>query len=322
MRDLASCRVLVTPRSYGRYDPRLKEHLERAVGEVVYNPFGHSLSSVEVQELVRGCDGYIAGLDEVDRAALEAADRLRVISRYGVGVDQVDLQAAHERGIVVTNTPTANSTSVAELTVGLILCLARTIPLANETTKAGKPPRLEGVTLEGKVIGLFGMGAVGKRVASRLQGFDCVVLAYDPFVGPATARAFGAEMKSREEVIAESDFLSLHVPLLPDTREMVDGSFLLQMKRGAYLVNTARGELIDEAALLATLQTGHLAGAALDVFASEPPSPENPLLNLPQVIATPHMGAHTDGAINDMGWGALEDCLAVLRGDEAANRVV
>jgi len=322
MEDLRSCRVLVTPRSYGRYDPRLKTELEATIGEVIYNPCGRSLTSDEVRGLFPGCDGYIAGLDVIDRTALASADRLRVIARYGVGVDRVDLEAAREKGIIVTNTPGANSTSVAELTVGLMLALARTIPLANQETRAGRQPRVQGVALEGKVVGLIGLGAIGKQVARRLQGFDCTVLACDPLVDTEAAREAGAELCSHEEVVARSDFLSLHVPVVPETREMVDASFLARMNPGAFLINTARGELIDEAALLSALQSGHLRGAALDVFAQEPPGADNPLFALPQVIATPHIGAHTDAAINAMGWGALRNCLAVLRHEEPANRVV
>lgn len=322
MTDLGSYRVLVTPRSFGRHDPQLKTELEAMVGRVIYNPLGRSLSSAEVGELLPGCDGYIAGLDTIDRAALEPADQLRVIARYGVGVDRVDLEAAREKGIVVTNTPGANAASVAELAIGLMLSLARMIPVANQETKAGQQPRIQGVSLEGKIVGLMGLGAIGKRVASRLQGFDCAILAYDPLVDAAEAQAVGAVLCPQEEVVARSDFLSLHVPLLPETRGMVDVSFLDRMKPGAFLINTARGEVIDEAALLPALQSGHLRGAALDVFAQEPPDRENPLLALPQVIATPHMGAHTDGATNAMGWAALRDCLAVLRGEEPAHRVV
>ena len=315
-------RVLVTPRSFGKHDPELKAELERTVGEVIYNPYGRSLTSAEVKMLLPGCDGYIAGVDAVDRFALGAADRLKVIARYGVGVDTVDLEAAREKSIVVTNTPGANSTSVAELTVGLMLCLARMIPLAAQEARAGRQPRMEGVTLEGRVVGLLGLGAVGKRVARRLQGFECIVLACDPAIDATIVRQVGAEPSSREEMIARSDFLCLHVPLLPETRAMVDASFIAGMKPGSFLVNTARGELIDEAALLVALQSGHLRGAALDVFAEEPPAVDNPLLALPQVIATPHIGAHTDGAINAMGWGALRDCLAVLQGKPPAHRVV
>ncbi len=320
--DLKSCRVLVTPTSYGRSDPRLRAELEAAVGEVIYNTTGRPLTSEELRVLLPGCDGYIAGLDVIDRAALEAADRLKIIARYGVGVDNVDLTAAAEKSIVVTNTPLANASSVAELTIGLMLALARSLPALVMQTKAGQWPRTTGLTLEGKTIGLIGLGAIGKQVALRLRCFGCRIVAYDPAADAAFAAAHGVALGSLDEVLRQADFLSLHVPLTPETRGMVNAGFLARMKPGAFLINTARGEIVDEAALLEALQNGHLRGVALDVFSRQPPDPHHPLLALPQVIATPHCGAHTDGALNAMGWGALRDCLAVLRGEEPAHRVI
>jgi D-3-phosphoglycerate dehydrogenase len=322
MTTLKQCRVLVTPRSYGKDDPSLKTDLEQLVGEVVYNTTERPLTSEELASMIHDFDGMIAGLDAIDRTVIEAAQRLKVIARYGVGVDQVDLAAAQAQGIIVTNTPGANAVSVAELAIGLMLSLARNIPAAVETTHAGSWPRMRGTTLEGKVIGLLGLGAIGKQVARRLTGFSCVVLAYDPVVEAADAKAYGAELRPRNEVIQQADFLSLHLPVLPDTRNMVNAEFLRQMKPGAYLVNTARGELVDEEALYDALQSGHLRGAALDDFQQEPPGADHPLLALPQVIATPHMGGQADGATNAMGRMALNDCLAVLRGEEPAHRVV
>jgi D-3-phosphoglycerate dehydrogenase len=319
---MSSCCVLVTPTSFGKGEPRLVAELEAAVGKVVYNQTGHPLSSAELRTLLPGCHGMIAGLDSIDRAALDAADSLRVIARYGAGVDRVDLAAAREKGIVVTNTPSANAVSVAELAIGLMVALARNIPAANAATRNGAWPRLDGVTLQGKVIGLLGLGAVGGQVARRLHGWDCTVVAYDPYVDGKFAAAWGVAMLSFGEVVHTADFLSLHLPALPETRGMVNADFLAKMKRGAFLVNTARGELIDEAALLAAVQSGHLRGAALDAFAAEPPGADNLLFSLPQVIATPHTGAHTDGAVSAMGWGALRDCLAVLRGEPPAHRVI
>lgn len=322
MTDLRKSRILVTPTSYAKNDPTLRSKLEAEVSEVVYNTTGHPLSSSELMEMITGCNGYIAGLDDIDRNVIEAAHQLKVISRYGVGVDKVDLDAAKENGIVVTNTPGANSVSVAELTIGLIISLARMIPAASEATKTGEWPRMSGLTLAGKVIGLLGFGAIGKNVARRLQGFDCTVIAYDPAYDSATGEDLGVQFRLRDEIISEADFLSLHIPLTSDTQGMVNTAFLRQMKPGAFLVNTSRGELIDEGGLLGVLTSGQLRGAALDVFAQQPPGTDNPLLALPQVIATPHMGAHTDGATNAMGWAAMRDCLAVLRGDEPTYRVV
>jgi D-3-phosphoglycerate dehydrogenase len=292
------------------------------VGAVIYNTTGKPLASPELVEKIRGVDGFIAGLDDIDRRVIESADRLKVISRYGVGLDAVDLQAAQEKGIVVTNTPGANSTSVAELTIGLMLSLARNIPQASQETKQGHWPRLAGLLLEGKIIGLIGFGSIGQKVAKRLRGFDCTILAYDPFPQDELAAQIGVQLIDLPEVIQRADFVSLHCPLTDETRNLVDQEFLYQMKVGAFLINTARGELIEEFALVKALQTGRLRGAGLDVFANQPPGPGNPLLALPQIIATPHMGAHSDGAIKSMGWSALKDCLAVLRGDEPVHRVV
>jgi D-3-phosphoglycerate dehydrogenase len=320
--DLKQCRLLVTPTSFGKNDPRLKADLERLVGEVIYNPTGKPLSPAEVARLLPGVDGYIAGLDGIDRDALASADRLKVIARYGVGVDSVDLEAAREKNIIVTNTPGANSVSVAELTLALMLALARQIPEAVAAARQGRFHRLSGISLEGKTVGIVGLGAIGKQLARRLSGFDCRLLAYDPNPDTAYARLYQVEIVGMDLLLGQSDFVSLHLPLMRETRGMVDASFLARMKTGAYLINTARGELVDEAALLAALQSGQLKGAGLDALAQEPPDPEHPLLALPQVIATPHVGAQTDGATNTMGWMALQDCLAVLQGEEPAHRVV
>lgn len=320
--DLKSCRVLVTPTSYGKNDPRLKSDLEAQVGDVIYNLSGKPMESQQLADLIVGIDGYIAGLDTIDRYVLEKADRLRVIARYGVGLDAVDLVAAREKGIVVTNTPGANSVSVAELTLGLILALARQIPVAVKATRSGDWPRLLGVSLEGKTIGILGLGAIGKHLARRLAGFECHILAYEPFPDVAFARENNVFLTEVDEVLHQSDFVSLHMPLLPETRGLVNARFLAKMKPGAFLINTARGELVDEGALLQSLENGHLRGAALDTFPIEPPDPEHPLLKHPGVIATPHLGAQTDGATTRMGWMTLQDCLAVLRGEAPLHRVV
>lgn len=320
--DLKRCRLLVTPTSYGKNDPRLKIELEAAVGEVIYNTTGKPLTSPEIAKLLPGIDGYIAGLDQIDRAALDKADCLKVISRYGVGIDNVDVLAAVEKGIIVTNTPGANSSSVAELALALMLALARQIPEANKAVHQGKFPRLNGISFEGKTIGILGVGAIGKQLARRLAGFDCQILGYDPIPDLEFCRLHKVELiNTIEEILPRADFISLHLPLLPETRGLVNSAFLEKMKKGAYLVNTSRGEVVDEQALLAALQSGHLHGAALDAFSVEPLPADHPLLGLAQVIATPHLGAQTDGATSNMGWFAMKDCLAVLRGEGPKFRV-
>jgi D-3-phosphoglycerate dehydrogenase / 2-oxoglutarate reductase len=314
--DLKKARLLVSPTSYGKNDPRLKTELEAVVSEVVYNPAGKPLTSAQVANLLPNIDGYIAGLDEIDRCALQNANQLKVIARYGVGVDNVDLDAAKQLGITVTNTPGANSVSVAELALGLMLALARQIPAADAAVHHGKWPRLTGISLEGKTVGIVGLGAIGKQLARRLTGFDCRILAYDPCPDEPFAQNHRLEFCTLPELLFRSDFVSLHMPLLPDTRGMVNSIFLEQMKQGSFLVNTSRGEVIEEEALLQALHSGHIRGAALDAFAVEPPDPHGPLLAHPNVIGTPHLGAQTDGATSNMGWMAMNDCLAVLKGQE------
>jgi len=314
--NLKSCRILVTPTSYGKTNSRLKTDLESQVGEVIYNPTSKPLPSTQVARLLKDVDGYIAGLDEIDRAALQTANQLKVIARYGVGVDNVDLAAAKEKGIIVTNTPGANSISVAEMTIGLILSLARRIPESVAATRSGGWPRMSGITLENKTIGLLGFGSIGKQVARRLSVFDCHILAYDPYPDTTFADNYQVKLLPLEDVAAQSDFLSLHMPLLPETRAMVNSAFLAKMKKGSYLINTARGELIDDAALAGAITSGHLQGAALDVFATEPPGVDNPLMKLTQVLVTPHSSSHTDGATDAMGQMALDDCLSVLRNEQ------
>ncbi|MGD8457641.1 MAG: phosphoglycerate dehydrogenase [Anaerolineales bacterium] len=320
--DLKSCHILVTSTSFGINDPTMKTKLEEQVGQVTYNTLGRPYTSTELQELLRDVDGYIAGLDEIDRVVIQSAPKLRVISRYGVGVDNVDLEAAKDNNVVVTNTPGANTASVAELTVGLILVLVRSIYDAVISTKVGEWPRCRGVSLEGKTIGLIGFGKIGQEVARKLAGFDCQILAFDIAPDFDTARQYHVELVEFDELLKKSDILSLHCSLVSETGNLLNQKSFNKMKDGVYLINTARGELIDEDALLEALNRGKIHGAAVDVFSQQPPDPDNLLLQHPKVITTPHMGSHTDLAMNKMGWWAVRDCLAVLRGDEPEYRII
>lgn len=322
MTDLGECRVLVTPTSFARHDRSLREHLESQIHEAVYNEEGRPLTSDELRELIGEFDGYIAGLDVIDRPVIEEAGRLKVIARYGVGVDNVDLDAAEEHDIVVCNTPGANADSVSELTIGLMLAVARHICQASTATKSGRWPRMDGKMLGDKTIGLIGFGAIGTSVARRLQAFGCRLIAHDPFIEEERAEELNVGLVELEQLLTRADILSLHCPLTEQTRDLIGPESLRQMKSGAILINTARSELIDESALAEAIQSGHIAGVGLDVFREQPPTLPHPLLDLPEVIATPHMGSHTDGAVNAMGWAALNDCLAVLRGEEPKNRIV
>jgi D-3-phosphoglycerate dehydrogenase len=322
MKPLNECKVLVTPTSYGSQDPALKPFLEEQVGEVVYNSTGKPLSGGQLIDLLAGVDGYIAGLDQITADVIASAKSLKVISRYGVGFNNVDLDAAKASRIVVTNTPGANAKSVAELAVGLMLNLLRPIIPANVQTKGGEWPRFKGVSLEGKTVGLLGLGAIGKETARRLAGFDCKLLAFDIFKEEEFAAKYGISYLTMEEILPQADIITIHLPSIPETINLVNDEFLGKMKPGAILVNTARGELVDEAALARALESGHLKGAGLDAFQEEPPGADNPLLAFDQVIATPHMGAHSDSSTNTMGWLSTRDCLAVLTGKEPKFKIV
>ncbi len=306
---LSSCVVVVTPRSFGLHAPQLRAELEQSVGEVRYRP--GPLSASELALELTDADALLAGLDDVDANVLERAPRLRIVARYGVGTDRVDLQAAAARGVIVTTTPGANANAVAELTVALLLALARPIVNGRERARAGEWPAVPGVEISGQTLGLLGLGRIGRLVACKARSLGLHTIAHDPYVETAELE----ELVDLETLAARSDFLSLHAPLTDETRGIVGSTFLERMKPNACLINTARGELVDEAALLQALERGLLRGAALDVLVEEPPAPDNPLLHRDDVLVTPHMGPHTREATTAMGRMAMEEVLAVLRGE-------
>jgi D-3-phosphoglycerate dehydrogenase len=303
------------------FDPELKAELEKAAEEVIYNPHQRPLTVEELVQLIPPVHGVIAGLDTYSRPVFEAAKNLQVVSRYGVGVDQIDLDAAREFGVTITNTPGANANSVAELSLGLMLSLLRSIPEANQKTKSGEWPRMRGAELSGKTIGLIGLGAIGQQLAGLLKGFECEVLACDPFISHEVAQKYLVKLLPIKEILPQAEIISLHLPVTPDTKNMVDSQFFEQMKQGSYLINTARGELVVEEDLLKAIEAGQLAGAGLDVFCQEPPSPGNPLLGDSRIITTPHISSHTQGSANRMGQIAVKQCLAALSGEQPLNIV-
>ncbi|MBL8862576.1 MAG: phosphoglycerate dehydrogenase [Planctomycetes bacterium] len=235
---------------------------------------------------------------KVTRRVLEAADRLRVVGRAGVGVDNVDQDAATERGVVVMNTPTGNTVTTAELAIALITSLARHVPRADALLKSGQWTKkgLTGTELTGKTLGVVGFGRIGRVVADRALGLRMQVLAHDPFLAPGAPVPNGVEATDLESLLARADFVTLHVPFSDATRNLISRERLALMKKGARLVNAARGGLVDEQALLEALEQGRLAGAALDVFEVEPPAKDSKLVLHPAVIATPHLGASSHEA--------------------------
>jgi D-3-phosphoglycerate dehydrogenase len=311
---MKTMRILVTPTSFKPEHPTpALERLQRYADDIVYNPCGRALSEDELIPLLDGCDGYVAGLDSITARVIEACRDLKVISRYGAGVDRVDLAAAKARGIVVCNTPRANAQAVADLAIGLILCVARRIPMLDRRTKAGDWIRSTGIELYGKDLGILGLGAIGKAVAKRAAGFSMNVFAYDPYIDAEYARENGIAVSEFKPLIRGVDVLSLHLPLTRETRGIVGDKAMRAMRKGAIIVNTARGGLLDEAAAYELLESGHLGGLGLDAYEEEPPR-KSPLFDLDNVVLTPHTAAHTNEAIANMAEMSVQNLIDVLSG--------
>jgi len=259
---------------------------------------------------------------KVTRELIAAGTRLRVIGRAGVGVDNVDVEAATERGILVVNAPTANLMSATEHTLGLMLALARSIPAADASMKRGEWDRKSfvGVEVQGKTLGIIGFGRIGQRVAARAHGFEMKIVVHDPFLDPAQAERLGVEMAALDDLLARADVVTLHTPLTKETRNLIDGAALAKMKPTAMLINCGRGGVIDEEALLAALEAGRLAGAALDVYEQEP-TPRKTLAGHPKVVATPHIGAQTHEAQERIAHETAHMVMAALEGGMPAAAV-
>jgi D-3-phosphoglycerate dehydrogenase len=275
-----------------------------------------------LEEIVGGYEALIVrSATKVTADVIDAARRLKVIGRAGVGVDNVDVDAATRRGIVVANAPESNVVSAAEHTIGLLVALARNIPQAHAALVDGRWERSKwgGVELADKVLGVLGFGRIGRQVARRALGLQMKVVAYDPFVSAERFRELGVESLSFDEVLARADFLTLHLPLTDETRGSIDPAAIEKMRDGVRIVNAARGELIDDEALVVALESGKVAGAALDVFVPEPY--DGPLLRAPNVIVTPHLAASTDEAQDRAGLIVAEQVAAALEGGLVTNAV-
>lgn len=273
------------------------------------------------EEQGRQAEAVIVRTAPMKAGDIDRYPNLRLISKHGAGTDNIDLAYARQKGIPVTNTPGANSNSVAELIVGLMLALSRNMLKADRMTRAGlerwTQPALAGFELHGKRIGLVGLGKIGQRTGEILrEGFGCTILGYDPYLPQEVIRKMtGITLyNDLNELLMECDYLSLSVPLTDQTRNLIDREQLALMKPTAYLINTARGAVVNEEALARALAQKALAGAALDVFEKEPPSPHNPLMLCENFIATPHLGAATDEALIRMGMCALEQAIKIKEG--------
>lgn len=279
------------------------------------------VSELDSKQLLAAIPAYdaliVRSRTKVTKELIAKATRLKVVGRAGVGIDNIDVEAAHARGIVVVNAPTASTTSVAELAIGHMISVSRHLPDADRSVKEGKweKSKFEGHELAGRILGLIGSGRIGGEVAKRAKAFGMRVLAYDPYLQPQIAQTLGIEIVERERVLQDSDYISIHAALTPETRGMIGSNELSSMKRTAYLINCARGEIVQGAALAQALKAGTIAGAALDVFEREPPR-DNSLLTAPNIVFTPHLGASTKEAQARAGAIIVDQVLKVLSGQK------
>ena len=283
----------------------------------------HQVDNIEMgpDDLLKNIEKYdaliVRGKTKVTAQVIEKGKNLKVVGRAGVGVDNVDIAAASKRKIAVVNAPTGSTVSVAELAIGHMISLARKLPIADKSIKAGKWEKkaFMGTELNGKTLGLLGSGRIGTEVAKRAQAFGMKTIAHDPYLPPAIAQQNKIELVNKGSLFAESDFLSIHTALTPETKGMVGPQEFAAMKKTAFLINCARGEVVQEKALAEALKTGTIAGAALDVFENEPPT-GSPLLGLENVFMTPHIGASTKEAQFRAGMTIVEQVDTVLRGNK------
>jgi D-3-phosphoglycerate dehydrogenase len=307
-------KVLVTARSFGKIAETPFQVLRDAGLEVVMHPRRGPLEKHEMIPLIEDVEGIIVGTDIIDDEVLSHAPLLKVVSKHGVGVDNIDLEAARRRNIVVTNTPGANSVAVAEMALCAMLALSRNVVEGDRRVRSGQWGTITGAELSRKKVGIVGFGAIGRCLSRLLRGFACEIYAYDQYADKEAAGELGVSLVSLDELLDASDYVSLHVPNTQETRNMFSAETFAKMKKTAFLINLARGGVVDELALAQALEAGQIAGAAVDVFSEEPPPLDHPLFQAPNVIVTPHIGAHSREAMNNMSTMAAQNVVAVLTG--------
>ncbi len=315
-------KVLITPAPLAGLDGLHVKALRAAGLEAVYPPRQRQLTEEELLEQLHGIEAALAGSEPYSRRILQANPRLRVIARAGVGFDAVDLSAATELGVAVAIAPGTNQDSVAEHTLALILALAKNLIAQHTGTRAGQWPRQANLPLRGWTLGIVGLGRIGKAVAVRASAFNMRLLAFEPFPDHAFARQYKVELVPWERILAESDFLSLHVPLSSESRYLIDRNAVAKMKPTAYLINTARGGLVCELDLVDALKAKRIAGAALDVFEEEPAPAHYPLFTFDNVLCTPHAAGVDLQSRDDMAMGAAKAIIALRKGEWPAEQIV
>jgi phosphoglycerate dehydrogenase-like enzyme len=296
--------VAVTSRSFSTH-PELRAALTAQYSQVIFNDAGKSLAGEDLIQFLKDADMAIVGLERFDAAVLKQLPRLKVISRFGVGLDSLDLSALQKSGIRLAFTAGANKRSVAELVIALALAMLRDLRNINQELRAGVWKQHKGVELTHATVGIIGLGAVGKDLAQLLKCFQCEVLVYDALENNVFCEANNLLSVSLDELLEKSDIVTLHIPLTSSTHHLLSAQRLCRMKASAILINTARGGLVDETALKSMLKNNLLAAAAFDVFETEPPT-DSELISLPNFFATPHIGGSTKQAIVAMGHAAIE----------------
>lgn len=303
-------KVLVTSRSFGKVGDEAVNLLNDAKIDIDYTTANH------FDEKIEDYDALIMGAHQFKESVMEKCKNLKIICKHGAELDNIPLDKAKSLGITVTNVPGVNSNRVADLTFGLLLSVARQITYTNQMVHEGRWQTAIGTDVFGKTLGLIGFGSIAKNVARRAKGFQMKVIVYDPYVSEVASEFEHVSMCSLDEVIKNSDFLSLHASLNDDTRNMLCKNNLSKMKKGSYIINTAKGEIIDEYALYEMLNSKHLAGAAVDVCNTEPISNSNPLLTLDNMIITPHIGVYSKEAISEVSLICAQNVAAKLSGNE------
>lgn len=306
--------VLVGPVRYEALCAAGRRLLIDAGFNLIENPGERPYEAADMAPFLPQIEAAISGVEVWDEETLALAPNLRVIARLGVGLDNVDLEAAAHRGIAVTNVPGGNANAVAELAIGLMISLQRQINRMGDDLRRGRWDRYLGTEIAGKTVGLVGFGAIAQLVAKRLKGFDVTILAYDPYADPEAARRLDVALRPLGDVLGAADIVSLHAPDTASTHRLINAETLSSMQPHAVLINTSRGGLVDETALHSALVAGQIAGAALDVWANEPVTPDNPLLAHPNVVATTHAAADTREAYHTVGLATANAILDVFRG--------
>lgn len=297
-------KIAITTTSFGAHDERPLDVLKNRGYELILNPYGRQLEKMELVDLAKMAVGIIAGTELIDAHVISCLPNLKVISRCGVGMDNVDLAAAQKRGIKVYNTPDAPTLAVAELTVGIMLDMLRRISHVDRQIRAGQWKKLMGNLISEKKIGIIGYGRIGKKVAALLKFFNCPIAYSDPAIKDD---ATGADRMALDDLLRWADIISIHVS---STEKIIDARELQQMKEGSWIVNVSRGGVVDEEALFKNLKTGHLAGAAVDVYEREPYT--GPLLNLDNIVLTPHVGSYARESRVEMAKQSVENLLKGL----------